>query len=200
MPNDIHLLDTTALPAPGDYSVATEWVGRLAAVLAAVLLALVLVSIQKGLDVQHSSRTIVRNFHDTNSYFTERADLTAPATARRQIEQLKTVLTELNTAAAADANQLADVLPDMRSLLTAGQDDASIANQLQTIAQTLQGAAASIHRIAADANSTVTAVNDQLTAAIGLVDQLNAELGRTARKLAPIPEQGGFIPAPGGAR
>ncbi|MFI6996542.1 hypothetical protein [Nocardia sp. NPDC050175] len=200
MPNDIHLLPTTALPTSGGYAVATEWVGRLAAVMAAVLLALVLVSIQKGLDVQHSSRTIVRNFRDTNQYFTERADLTAPATARRQIEQLKTVLTELNTAAAADANQLAAVLPDMRSLLTAGQDDASIANQLQTIAQTLQSAAASIHRIAADANSTVTAVNNQLTAAIGLVDQLNAELGRTARKLAPIPAQDAFIPAPGGTR
>lgn len=200
MPNDNPLPRTAVLTASGRYAVATEWMGRLAAAMAAVLLVLVLISIQKGLDVQHSSRAIVRNFQDTNRYFAERTDLTAPATARQQIEQLKTVLTELNTAAGADADQLAGVLPDMRSLLTAGQDDASIASQLRTIAQTLQGAATSIHRIAADANSTVTAVNNQLTAAIGLVDQLNAELGRTAGKLAPIPPQDGFIPAPGGTR
>lgn len=195
MPNDKY-----SLPAAGGYTVATEWLGRLAAAMAAVLLVLVLMSIQQGLHVQHSSRTIVSNFRDTNQYFTRRADLTAPATARQQIEQLKTILTELNTAAAADADQLAAVLPDLRSLLAAGQGDANIASQLQAIAATLQDAASSLHRITADADATVSAVNNQLTVAIGLVDQLNAELSRTADKLAPIPAQDAIIPAPGGPR
>ncbi|MFI5782877.1 hypothetical protein [Nocardia sp. NPDC051570] len=178
----------------------TKWMGWLAAVLAAVLLALVLVAIQKGLRVQHSAHTVVSDLRTTNQFFSQRADFSAPAAAQRQVEQLEVLLTQLNTTGAADTDQLAGLLPDMRSLLAAGQGDVTIAGRLRTVATTLQGGAASLHRIAADANTTVTGVDDQLAVAIDLVGRLNTELRRTTTKLAPIPAQDAIIPAPGGAR
>ncbi len=42
-----HDLPISALPGPSGYAVATEWIGRLAAVLAIVLLAMVLTTIHK---------------------------------------------------------------------------------------------------------------------------------------------------------
>lgn len=203
-------IPTSALPAgtvnnripvaPGPFAGVTEWIGRLAAIVAAVLVVVVVISIQKGLKVQHSARAVVDNFHTTNQYFAQRADLNAPATARQELEQLKGVLMQLNTSTAADTNQLGDLLPNMRALLAAGQGDTSIAHQLQGVAGSLAGAAGSLHKISADADTTVTDVDNQLTEAIALAGQLNAQLGRTTDKLAPIPGQGAVIPAPGGTR
>ncbi|TQC49776.1 hypothetical protein EEB14_07415 [Rhodococcus sp. WS4] len=195
-----HRLDipSTATPSSTGFAVATEWMGRLAAVLAVVLFGLVLAAIHKGELVQDSARTIVDNFRLTNEYFAQRADLTAPATAHRQLDELAGVLAQLNTATAADVEHLAALLPDARALLAAGQGDTQIAGQLETVATTLQGSAASLHQISADANTTVSDVNNELSTAIDLVNALNAELTRTTNKLALIPEQGAFIPAPGG--
>jgi hypothetical protein len=179
-------------------AIATEWLGRLAAVLAVVLFALVLTAVHKGLLVQSSSRTIVDNFHTTNDLFADRADLGAPATARRQLDELAGVLTQLDTSAAETVNRLQGLQPDAQALLAAGQSDTQIANELQTVAATLQGSAASLHDIAANADGTVSAINDQLSRAIELVTSLNNELRRTTNKLAPIPAQDALIPAPGG--
>ena len=182
------------------FSVTTEWFGRLAAVMAAALFVLVMLAIHKGLLVQHSSRTIVDNFRNTNQMFTDRADLTAPATARKQLDELKGILTDLNVATAADVDHLGGLLPNAGALLAAGQGDTQIAGQLETVAYTLSGSAASLHQISAEANTTVSDVNDQLTQALDLVGQLNAELSRTTDKLAPLPAQNALIPAPGGNR
>lgn len=188
----------TAAAESNGFTVATEWMGRLAAVLALVLFALVLMAIQKGQLVQDSARTIVDNFRITNDYFAQRADLTAPATARKQLDELAGVLADLNTATATDVDHLAALLPDARALLAAGQGDTAIAGQLEDVATTLQGSAASLHQISADANTTVSDVNNELTTAIDLVNQLNSELTRTTNKLALIPAQDALIPAPGG--
>ncbi|WP_037202914.1 hypothetical protein, partial [Rhodococcus opacus] len=152
-----HRPDIPVSAAPGStgFAVVTEWMGRLAAAVALVLFALVLGAIHKGQLVQDSARTIVGNFRLTNDYFAQRADLTAPATARKQLDELAGVLTQLNTATATDVDHLSALLPDARALLTAGQGDTAIAGQLETVANTLQGSAASLHQISADANTTV---------------------------------------------
>lgn len=188
----------TAAASSNGFTVATEWMGRLAAVLAIILFGLVLMAINKGQQVQDSARTIVDNFRITNDYFAQRADMTAPATARRQLDELAGVLANLNTATATDVDHLAALLPDARALLAAGQGDSTIAVQLEGVATTLQGSAASLHQISADANTTVSDVNNELTTAIDLVNQLNSELTRTTNKLALIPAQDAIIPAPGG--
>lgn len=192
--------DNSAVPATTGFSVATEWFGRLAAVIAAVLFVLVLMAIHKGMLVQDSARTIVNNFRDTNQMFTDRADLTAPATARKQLDELKGILTDLNSATAADVDHLAALLPNASALLAAGEGDTAIAGQLETVANTLSGSAASLHQISSEADTTVSDVNAQLSQALDLVNQLNAELSRTTDKLAPLPAQDALIPAPGGTR
>lgn len=188
-----------AIPDATGFSVATEWLGRLAAVIAVVLFALVVASIHKGLQVQHSARTVVDNFRLTNDFFAQRADLTAPATARKQLDELTGVLTQLNIATATDVDHLDALLPNARTLLAAGQGDTQIAGQLEGgVATTLQGSAASLHQISAGANTTVTGVDNELTQALDLVNQLNAELTRTTNKLALVPATDAFIPAPPG--
>lgn len=188
----------TAAPGSTGFAQVTEWMGRLAAALALVLFGLVLITIHKGHLVQDSARTIVDNFRLTNDYFAQRADMTAPATARRQLDELAEVLAKLNTATATDVEHLAALLPNARTLLAAGQGDTAIAGQLRTVAHALQGSAASLHQISAAADSTVSDVDHELTTAIELVHQLNSELTRTTNKLALIPAQDAFIPAPGG--
>ncbi|GGO00741.1 hypothetical protein GCM10011610_70030 [Nocardia rhizosphaerihabitans] len=180
------------------FSRATEWLGRLAAVMSAVLLVLVLMTVRKGLDVQHSTATIVDNFRQANQYFDERADLGSPARARDELLALRTILAELDSATEADVEKLALLLPDLQILVTAGHSDVNIANQLHGVASALQSAAGSLPGIAADANASVASVNDRLLVALDLVDRLNAELQRTTDKLAPIPAQGNLIPAPAG--
>lgn len=187
-------IDPDTVRGSNGFSIATEWIGRVAAIMAVVLFALVMVSIQKGLAVQHSARQVVTNFHTANDYFAQRADLTAPATARRELEQLQGVLTDLNKSAALDVGNLADLIPTTQQLLAAGQGDQQIAATLQQIAAALKESAGSLKSIATNANTTVGGVNQQLGLAIDLVNQLNNELSRTTRKLAPIPAQDKLIP------
>ncbi|MBF6278411.1 hypothetical protein IU458_33690 [Nocardia nova] len=166
--------------------------------MAVILFVLVLSAIQKGLSVQDSTRSIVDNFRTTNEMFSERADLAAPATARRQLDELKEILAQLNSVASADVDHLAALLPNASALRAAGESDVQIAAQLQGMAATLADAATSLHRISAAANTTVSEINDELGRALELVAQLNAELTRTTNKLAPLPAQDAVIPAPGG--
>lgn len=187
----------TALPTTGPLATTTEWLGRLAAILAIALFILVLICIHKGKLVRDSAYTVVSNFTVTNAMFDERADLTAPATARRQLDELASILADLNTTTTADVDSLAGLLPNARTLLAAGQGDATIAAALEGVATTLQSSAASLARISTDADQTVTDVDSSLVTAIDLVNQLNAELTRTTNKLALIPAQDAFIPAPG---
>lgn len=191
-------IPSAAVAGSSGWAIATEWLGRAAAVLSVVLLALVLATIHKGLQVQNSARTTVDNFRLTNDFFAQRADLTAPETARTQLDELAGILAELNRVAASDVDHLAALLPDTHTLVAAGQADTRIAGELATVATTLQGAAASLHQISTDADTTVSAVNSELTRAIDLVNALNAELTRTTNKLALVPETGGLIPAPTG--
>lgn len=188
------------IPSTGGFGVATEWLGRLAAVMAIVLFALVLICIHKGKLVQDSARTVVDNFTVTNDMFAERADLTAPATARRQLDELAQVLTRLNEVTAADVDHLGSLLPDAQVLLAAGQGDVAVAGELQTVASTLRDAAGSLNQIASGADETVSAVDGELVKATDLIAQLNAQLTRTTNKLALIPAQDAFIPAPGGGQ
>ncbi|MBH5143451.1 MULTISPECIES: hypothetical protein [Rhodococcus] len=186
----------TMIPGSSGFAVATEWLGRLAAVLAIVLFVMVMMTIHKGLQVQNSARATVDNFRTTNEFFADRTDLTAPATARKQLDELAGILAQLNTTAAADVDHLAALLPDAQALVAAGQGDTQIAQQLETVATTLQGSAASLHEISSTANTTVSAVDGELSQALELVNQLNAELTRTTNKLALVPEQDAIIPAP----
>lgn len=187
----------SAVPSSSGFAIATEWLGRLAAVMAIVLFALVLICIHKGKAVQDSARTVVDNFTVTNDMFAERADLTAPATARRQLDELAQVLTQLNQVTAADVDHLASLLPDAQTLLAAGQGDVSVAGELQSVATTLRDSASSLAQISTSADQTVAAVDNELVTATDLVAQLNAQLTRTTNKLALIPAQDAFIPAPG---
>ncbi|WKN53359.1 hypothetical protein R1X32_45070 [Rhodococcus opacus] len=168
--------------------------------MSAVLLVLVLNAISEGLAVRQSTRAIVDNFGQANQYFDQRADLAAPARVRSELADLRTVLAELNSATAADVDELAAMLPDMQTLVAAGHDDVTIAHQLHGLSSSLQGAAGSLHAISADADVAVVKVNDRLLAALQLADQLNAELERTTVKLAPLPAQGNLIPAPTGGK
>ncbi|WCT06038.1 hypothetical protein [Rhodococcus qingshengii] len=180
------------------YAIATDWTTRLCVVLALCLAVLVLMSIHKGLLVQRSAATVVDDFHTANQYFADRADLSAPATARSELERLSKVLEELNAVGGEDVRLLSDLLPDASALLAAGQTDALLAEQLREVAATLHTSAQSIHQIAATADTTVSEVAVKLDETLTLVKQLNAELSRTTAKLAPIPAQNQFIPAPGG--
>ncbi|WP_262365862.1 hypothetical protein [Gordonia sp. OPL2] len=189
-------IDHRTIRGSSGFAIATEAIGRVSVVVALVLFVLVMLAIDKGLAVQDSARQVVNNFHTANDYFDERADLTAPATARRQLEELQGVLTELNRSAAVDVTNLAALVPTMQKLLAAGQGDQQIAATLDGIAASLRESAGSLKSISAKANTAVNGVNEQLVAAIDLVDQLNNELSRTTRKLAPIPAQDGLIPAP----
>lgn len=184
------------LASSGGFAIATEWLGRLAAVMAIVLFGLVLICIHKGKLVQESARTVVDNFVVTNDMFAERADLTAPATARRQLDELAVVLTRLNEVTAADVDHLGSLLPDAQVLLAAGQGDVEVAGQLEGVATTLRDAAGSLNRISTSADQTVTAVDNELIKATDLVNALNFQLTRTTNKVALIPAQDAFIPAP----
>lgn len=182
------------------FGIATEWVGRCAALVSVILFVLVMMAIHKGLTVQGSSRTVVENFRTTNDFFADRADLTAPAKARQQLDELTGILAALNSSGATAVNSLGALLPDAATLVTAGQGDSRIAAQLETVAATLQNSAASLNRISTEANTTVTDVDSALSDALVLVDALNSELARTTDKLALVPETAPYIPAPEGIR
>ncbi|HSV64514.1 MAG TPA: hypothetical protein VLJ59_01230 [Mycobacteriales bacterium] len=172
------------------FAVATEWLGRIAALLSVVLFVLVVLTIGKGLTMQKSAKQIVQDFHTTNGYFASRADLTDVAKVKNQLQVLTGVLAELNRSANVDVTYLAATIPDVQRLLAAGRGDVNIAYQLRGVASTLQQSAASIHNVAANARGTVAAVDTELARAITLVGQLNAQLAITERKLALLPSIG----------
>ena len=183
-------ISTDNVPGSSVWAIGTEWLGRLAAVIAILLFVLVVGAINKGLMVQQSAKDIVENFHVTNDFFADRTDLTAPATARKQLVELQKVLAGLNAATEQDVSALSATLPDVRRLLAAGNGDVQIANNLNEIASVLRASAGSLHRTAASANETVSDVDALLAEAIRLVDELNAQLTTTDRKLAPLPATG----------
>lgn len=171
-------------------AITTEWLGRLAAIIAIVLFVFVMMAIHKGKVVQTSAKEIVQDFHSANNYFASRADFDAATRAKEELQRLAGVLNQLNDATANDVTDLAATLPDVNRLLAAGKGDVNIAGQLQTVAKTLQGSAGSLHQIANGAEASVSSVNDLVASAIDLVNQLNAQLAITERKLAPLPATG----------
>lgn len=171
-------------------AITTEWLGRVAAVIAIVLFVFVAMAIGKGLAVQDSARQIVRNFHTTNGYFASRADFSAATKAKQELQQLRAVLSQLNVSTATDVTNLAATMPDVTRLLAAGKGDVNIAGQLLAIGNTLQGSAGSLHQIAGGAYTSVSTVNDLLGSAGDLVGQLNAQLAITEQKLAILPATG----------
>jgi hypothetical protein len=180
----------SAVESSGLASIVTEWLGVLAAVIAIVLFVLVGMAIHKGLLVQGSARQIVANFRTTNGYFASRADFNAPTKAKQELQQLRGVLAQLNTATATDVTNLAATMPDVTRLLAAGKGDVSIAGQLLTIGNTLQGSAGSLQQIAVGAYTSVSSVDSLLTSAGSLVNELNAQLAITEQKLALLPATG----------
>lgn len=173
------------------WAIGTEWLGRLAACVALVLMAMVLQTIHKGLAVQHSAHSIVTDFHTANDFFDKRADLSAPKKVRHQLETLRGVLTALNGSAAVDVRELSAVLPVVDRLLDAGHGDVRIAKQLREIAATLSGSAGDLRTIGTRADGTVSQVDRQLSEALHQIDLLNAQLDRTTHKLAILPATGG---------
>lgn len=173
------------------WAIRTEWLGRLAGLIAVVLMVLVFQAIHKGLVVQKSARGIVTDFHTANGYFDTRANLNDPAKVRQQLVELQGVLTSLNQSTATDVTALSAVLPVVDRLLKAGKGDVQIAADLRDIANTLSGSAGALRSIATDANGTVSQVDAQLSEALHQIDLLNAQLTRTTNKLAILPATGG---------
>lgn len=172
------------------WSVATEWLGRAAAVIAVVLMVMVLQTISKGLVVQDSADRIVTDFRTANGFFDTRADLSAPKEVRQQLQVLRGVLVKLDDAAAVSVAELGAVLPIVDRLLAAGDGDVRIARELRAIAEVLAGSAGRLRGIASAADGTVSAVDARLAAALRQVELLNAQLERTTRKLAVLPAAG----------
>lgn len=168
-------------------AIGLEYIAKVAALLAVALLVLVVISINRGREVQTSAKGIVADFHTANNFFTDRADFQAPTTAREELQQLSGVLTQLNGATETDVNMLAATVPDVQRLLNAGRGDVDIANQLNGVAATLKNAGQSLNGISNQADDTVSAVNGQVGAANGNVGQLNAVLAQIDHKLAVLP-------------
>lgn len=179
-----------ALRSSSGVAIATDWAGRLAAVVSIVLFVLVMMAVQKGLAVQQSARQVVQDFHTANDFFAERADFEAAAKAKEQLQRLSGVLGRLNGAAATDVDALAATLPDVADLVAAGRGDVAVAEQLRGVATTLQGSAGSLNQIATDARTSVSQVNSDVAKAIDLVSELNAQLAVTERKLSLLPSTG----------
>ncbi|WP_202033221.1 hypothetical protein [Nocardioides sp. WS12] len=172
------------------WAVATEWLGRLAATVAIVLMIMVFHTIHKGLVVQDSADKIVTDFHTANDFFADRADMNAPKKVRKQLQALQRVLAQLDDAAALDVRELSAVLPIVDRLLKAGEGDVRIAKQLKEIATILGGSAGELRAIATKADATVSGVDRQLSEALRQVELLNSQLERTTRKLAILPATG----------
>ena len=175
-------------------AIATEWIGRGAAVLSAFVLFQVLQAVETGQDVQASGAGIVQNMKATNQMFDERADFAAASRARRQLQDLQQVLAELNASAAVDADLLARALPDLQRLLATVNNNSQLAGDLRSLGQELSTAAASIRATAVKADGTVKAASGELTTTLQLLDELNAVLARIERRLAPVPDLSGVTP------
>ncbi|GAA5117550.1 hypothetical protein [Haloechinothrix salitolerans] len=175
-------------------AIGLEWFARIAAVAAVVLLVLVLGALERGRIVQASAKGIVDDFHTANDFFAERADFGSPATARKQLQELRSVLVKLQNQTEKDVSALSATVPDVQRLLEAGQGDVRIAHRLDSTATVLRGYAADLRQVAVNADDTVSAVNGEVERSIALVVALNNELAEIERKLAAVParpESGG---------
>lgn len=175
-------------------AIGLEWIARLAAVLAIVLLVLVVFSVQRGRLVQDSAKGVVADFHMANDFFAARADFRAPTTAREQMQQLAVVLRDLEGVTRTDVDLLAATVPDVQRLLEAGRGDVRIAHELDEVATTLQQAGRDLNDISSAADGTVSAVNSEVATADRQVEALNAQLAQIERKLALLPA----VPIPPG--
>jgi methyl-accepting chemotaxis protein len=187
--NDI---PANTIPGSSRAAITVEWVGRLAAVAAIILFTLVMVTIHRGKVVQHSAKAVVHDFHVANDFFSHRANFQAPAVAKQELQQLATVLTQLNGTTAADVHELAGTLPDVRRLAAAGSGDVAIAKRMRSMGHDLQGGADDLRTVAVNANSVVGMIDDNMDQAVDAVGQLNDQLARTERKIAVVPDLSGL--------
>lgn len=175
------------LPGSSWSAIALEYLAKLCAVAAVVLLVLVIVAIHRGREVQASSSGLTADFRTVNGFFADRANFAAPARARQQLQTLTAVLTDLDNTSAGDVELLASTLPDVQRLVQAGQGDVTIAQQLVPVAKTLREAGNGLRDIAKDAAGTTSAADRQVGLAKQQLDELNNQLARIQHKLAPLP-------------
>lgn len=183
-----------AIPGSSGWAIATEWLGRIAAVLAIFVVLQVLEAVETGQQIQTSATAIVDNMETTNEFFDDRADFTVPARARTQLEALATVLAKLDRSASASVDLLASTLPLIRKILNNVNGNAGIAGKLLALGKELRQAASSIRATAEAADATVKTAGAQLKKTIALLDDLNRELAQIERRLAPVPNLSGVLP------
>jgi hypothetical protein len=189
--NDIH---HEAIAGSSVWAVATEWLGRFAAVLAIFVVLQVLEAVHTGQQIQTSAAKIVDNMETTNEFFDDRADFTVPARARSQLEMLATVLAKLDRSAGSSVDLLASTLPSIRKILNNVDGNAGIAGKLLALGRELREAATSISATAEGADATVKTAGAELKKTIALLDDLNGELAQIERRLAPVPDLSGVLP------
>ena len=186
------------LPGSSWSAIALEYLARLCAVAAVVLLALVVVAIHHGRETKIAGQATTAAFRTLNGYFADRVNFAAPARARAQLQTLNTVLIDLDTTTAADVGLLASTLPDVQRLLQAGRGDVTVARELVPVADRLRGAGRDLRTIARDADKTAAAADREVVQANQRLDGLNDQLARLERKLALLPAVP--IPTDTGAR
>jgi len=194
------------LPGSSWSAIALEYLARLCAVAAVVLLALIVVAVHHGREAKLAGAATTAAFRTLNGFFADRANFAAPARARQQLQDLNVVLTDLNSTTAGNVDLLASTLPDVQRLILAGRGDVTIARQLVPVATRLRAAGNDLHKIADDADGTVSAAAGQVVLAKQRLDELNDQLAQIERKLAllpavPIPPDEGAPPpllGPGG--
>lgn len=183
-----------AIAGSSIWAVTTEWLGRIAALMAIFVALQVLEAVNTGQQIQASAATIVDNMKTTNKFFDDRADFTAAARARKQLETLATVLAKLDRSASSSVDILASTLPAIRDVVASVDGNANIAGKLLALGEELRKAAASIRATAQGADSTVKTAGEELKKTIALLDDLNAELAQIERRLAPVPNISGVLP------
>lgn len=176
-------IPSSAVPGSSRKSIALEWLARLIAVGAIVLFLLTLGLIERGKIVQASADRIVDDFRTANTFFDERADFTAPTTAREQLETLEGTLDRLSDQTVTNVDLLAATAPDVETLLASVEQDVAIAERLERNAVTLRGHAGDLRQVARDADGTVQRIDGELARAMHLVEQLNVELAEIERKI-----------------
>lgn len=195
------------LPGSSWSAIALEYLARLCAVAAVVLLALVVVAIHHGRETKLAGQATTAAFRTLNGFFDDRVNFAAPARARQQLQTLNAVLTDLDNTSASDVDLLASTLPDVQRLKLAGQGDVAIAQQLVPVAKSLRDAGKDLHTISGNADSTASAANRQVVLANQRIVELNDQLAQIQHKLTllpavPIPPDTGAHPplllSPGG--
>jgi hypothetical protein len=195
------------LPGSSWSAIALEYLARLCAVAAVVLLALVVVAIHHGRETKLAGQATTAAFRTLNGFFDDRVNFAAPARARQQLQTLNAVLTDLDNTSASDVDLLASTLPDVQRLKLAGQGDVAIAQQLGPVAKSLRDAGKDLHTISGNADSTASAANRQVVLANQRIVELNDQLAQIQHKLTllpavPIPPDTGAHPplllSPGG--